>query len=86
MIDGSADKYPTCGMESTKALDETSFVRRRRGLLVAVAIDFSVDLGFVIAGVVALIVLAACHQHVGNGVWRINFGIGFILLVALLFL
>ncbi|KAK2484239.1 hypothetical protein H9L39_06031 [Fusarium oxysporum f. sp. albedinis] len=79
-------EYPTCGTGSTEASDETSFVRRRRGLLVAAATDFSIDLGFVMAGVVALIVLAAYHQHVGDGVWRINFGIGFILPVALLFL
>jgi len=79
-------EYPTCGTGSTEASDEISFVRRRRGLLVAAATDFSIDLGFVMAGVVALIVLAAYHQHVSDGVWRINFGIGFILPVALLFL
>ncbi|EWZ46257.1 major facilitator superfamily domain-containing protein [Fusarium oxysporum Fo47] len=83
---GAGGEYPTCGTGSTEASDETSFVRRRRGLLVAAATDFSIDLGFVMAGVVALIVLAAYHQHVGDGVWRINFGIGFILPVALLFL
>ncbi|KAL5601571.1 hypothetical protein FOBRF1_009104 [Fusarium oxysporum] len=83
---GAGGEYPTCGTGSTEASDETSFVRRRRGLLVAAATDFSIDLGFVMAGVVALIVLAAYHQHVGDGVWRINFGIGFVLPVALLFL
>ncbi|EXK43557.1 hypothetical protein FOXG_04605 [Fusarium oxysporum f. sp. lycopersici 4287] len=83
---GAGGEYPTCGTGSTEASDETSFVRRRRGLLVAAATDFSIDLGFVMAGVVALIVLAAYHQHVGDGVWRINFGIGFILPVTLLFL
>lgn len=86
MTDGFSGEYPTCGTGSTEASDETSFVRRRRGLLVAAATDFSIDLGFVMAGVVALIVLAAYHEHVGDGVWRINFGIGFILPVALLFL
>ncbi|KAM0193062.1 hypothetical protein ACHAPI_008011 [Fusarium lateritium] len=83
---GAGGEYPTCGTGSTEASDETSFVRRRRGLLVAAATDFSIDLGFFMAGVIVLIVLAAYHQHVGDGVWRINFGIGFILPVALLFL
>ncbi|KAM0079634.1 hypothetical protein ACKRZS_008245 [Fusarium odoratissimum] len=83
---GAGGEYPTCGTGSTEASDETSFVRRRRGLLVTAATDFSIDLGFVMAGVVALIVLAAYHQHVGDGIWRINFGIGFVLPVALLFL
>ncbi|KAM0476563.1 hypothetical protein ACHAP7_006813 [Fusarium lateritium] len=83
---GAGGEYPTCSTGGTEASDETSFVRRQRGLLVAAATDFSIDLGFVMAGIVALTVLAAYHQHVGDGVWRINFGIGFILPVALLFL
>ncbi|KAF9767351.1 hypothetical protein IL306_000093 [Fusarium sp. DS 682] len=70
---------------STEASDETTHVRHRRGFLVADATDFSIDLSFVMAGVIALIVLAAFRQHVNNGVWRVNFGIGFILPVALLF-
>ncbi|KAJ4249811.1 hypothetical protein NW762_012154 [Fusarium torreyae] len=82
---GAGGEYPTCGTGSTEASDETAYVRRRRGLLVAAATDFSIDFGFVIAGIVALIVLAAYNQHVNNGVWRINFGLGFVLPVALLF-
>ncbi|KAM0548799.1 hypothetical protein ACHAPJ_009796 [Fusarium lateritium] len=82
---GAGGEYPTCGTGSTEASDETAYVRRRRGLLVAAATDFSIDFGFVVAGIVALIVLAAYNQHVSNGVWRINFGLGFVLPVALLF-
>ena len=51
----------------------------------AVATDFSIDFGFVIAGVVALIVLEAYNQRVSEGVWRICFGLGFVLPVALFF-
>jgi hydrogenase/urease accessory protein HupE len=54
-------------------------------MLVAVATDFAIDLGFVVAGVVALIVLAAYHEHINDGVWRVSFGLGFVLPVALLF-
>jgi hydrogenase/urease accessory protein HupE len=60
-------------------------VRRRRGMLVAVATDFSIDLGFVVAGVVAFIVPTAYHEHISDGVWRVSFGLGFVLLVCLLF-
>ncbi|KAM0454393.1 hypothetical protein ACHAPV_008473 [Trichoderma viride] len=70
---------------SAEASDETAFVRRRRGMLVAVATDFAIDLGFVMAGVVVLIVLSAYHQHISDGVWRVSFGLGFILPVGLLF-
>lgn len=54
-------------------------------MLVAVATDFAIDLGFVVAGVVVLIVLACYHQHISDGVWRVSFGLGFILPVGLLF-
>ncbi|KAL7892111.1 major facilitator superfamily domain-containing protein [Trichoderma sp. SZMC 28014] len=70
---------------SAEASDETAFVRRRRGMLVAVATDFAIDLGFVMAGVIVLIVLAAYHQRINDGVWRVSFGLGFILPVGLLF-
>src|SRR5215469_458742 len=54
-------------------------------MLVAVATDFAIDLGFVVAGIVVLIVLAAYHQHINDGVWRVSFGLGFVLPVVLLF-
>ena len=42
-------------------------------------------MGFVIAGIVALIVLAAYHYRLSDGIWRVSFGIGIILPVILLF-
>jgi MFS family permease len=54
-------------------------------MLVAVATDFAIDFGFVMAGVVALIVLAAYHQRISVGVWRVSFGLGFVLPFVLLF-
>lgn len=78
-------QYPTGGAASAEASDETAYVRRKRGLLVAMATDFSIDLGFVIAGVVALIVLACYHERISVGVWRVCFGLGFVLPLGLLF-
>jgi MFS family permease len=78
-------EYPTCGTGSAEASDESEYVRRRRGFLVAVATDFSIDLGFVMAGVIALIVLEAYNQRISSGVWRVCFGLGFVLPVALFF-
>ena len=54
-------------------------------MLVAVSTDFAIDLGFVAAGIVALIVLAAYQQNISEGVWRVSFGLGFVLPVFLLF-
>lgn len=78
-------EYPTCATTSTEAADETLYLRRRRGILNAVATDFAIDLGFVVVGAIVLIILAAYHNHLGDGVWRISFGLGFILPAGLLF-
>jgi len=82
---GAGGEYPTCGTGSVEASDESPFVRRKRGILVAMSTDFSIDLGFVMAGVVALIVLAAYGQHINDGVWRVSFGLGFVIPVVLMF-
>jgi MFS family permease len=78
-------EYPTCGTGSAEASDESEHVRRRRGILVAIATDFAIDLGFVVAGIVALIVLAAYHEKTSAGVWRVSFGLGFVLPLILFF-
>src|SRR3569833_400212 len=58
---------------------------RRRALIVGTSTTFAVDLGFVVGGIVALIVLAAYSQQASDGVWRVTFGLGFVLPLALLF-
>ena len=73
---GAGGEYPTCGTNSTEAGDENATVRKRRGLLVAMVGDFAIDFGFVIAGVVVLIVLACFQQSNYNAVWRTCFALG----------
>ncbi|KAK3677901.1 hypothetical protein LTR78_001996 [Recurvomyces mirabilis] len=83
---GAGGEYPTCAAGSTEAADESQYVRKRRGILVALSTDFSIDLGFVGAGIVALIVIAAYNNHISSGIWRICFGLGFVLpLILFLF-
>ena len=85
LTERSLGEYPTCGTGSAEASDESEYVRRRRGILVAISTDFAIDLGFVVAGVVALIVLAAYGERVSSGVWRVSFGLGFVLPITLFF-
>ncbi|KIW76254.1 hypothetical protein Z517_11000 [Fonsecaea pedrosoi CBS 271.37] len=82
---GAGGEYPTCGTGSAEASDESEYVRRRRGFLVAVATDFAIDFGFVVAGVVALIVIECYNEKISSGIWRICFGLGFVLPVTLFF-
>ncbi|KAK9848364.1 MFS like protein [Penicillium brevicompactum] len=72
---GAGGEYPVCATSATEAADETAQLRKRRGFLVAVTTDFAVDLGFVAAGLVALIVLACYNQRGSEGVWRVTFGL-----------
>ncbi|GFF43595.1 probable metabolite transport protein GIT1 [Aspergillus udagawae] len=58
----------------------------RRGFLVAITTDFAVDLDFVAAGIVSLIVLACFQQEVKGGVWRVSFIIGIVLPILIFFL
>ncbi|KAG4438161.1 hypothetical protein IFR05_006372 [Cadophora sp. M221] len=76
---GAGGEYPVCGTSAAEASDESPQVRKKRGVLVAMSTDFSIDLGFVGAGIVALIVLACYHNKSAEGVWRICFGLGIVL-------
>lgn len=81
----NSGEYPTCGTGSTEAANETSYSRKKRGILVALATNFSIDLGFVVAGIVALMILEAYDENVSDGVWRVSFGLGLGLPVIVLF-
>ncbi len=74
-----------CGTSTAEASDENANVRKRRGLLVAMSTDFAIDTGFVIAGVMALIVLSAYSDNTEVGVCRICFGLGIVLPLTLFF-
>ena len=78
-------EYPTCAATTTEATNDSVSARKRRGLLSAITTCGAVDAGFVAAGVVVLIVLAAYQQDLSDGVWRVSFGIGIVLPFALLF-
>ncbi|GIJ87829.1 hypothetical protein Asppvi_006742 [Aspergillus pseudoviridinutans] len=83
---GAGGEYPVCGASATEAADETADLRRKRGFLVAITTDFAIDLGFVAAGIVSLIVLACFQQEVKGGVWRVSFIIGVVLPILIFFL
>ncbi|KAJ5754233.1 Major facilitator superfamily domain general substrate transporter [Penicillium manginii] len=82
---GAGGEYPVCGTSATEAADESHGLRRRRGFLVAITTDTALDLGAIVAGIVAVIVLAAYNHHNSEGIWRICFGLGFILPIAVCF-
>ncbi|KAJ5737857.1 major facilitator superfamily domain-containing protein [Penicillium malachiteum] len=82
---GAGGEYPVCGTSTTEAADESHRLRKRRGLLVGMTTDFAVDFGIVSSGVVAVIVLACYGKEETKGVWRICFGLGFVLPLVICF-
>ncbi|KAG5950729.1 hypothetical protein E4U53_004492 [Claviceps sorghi] len=82
---GAGGEYPTCATSATEAADENEGVRKRRGILAAMGTEFAINMGFITAGAVALCVLAAYGWRVGEGVWRICFGLGTVLPAGVLF-
>lgn len=73
---GAGGEYPVCGTGATEAADETEYARKNRGFLIGMVGDFACDFGFVLAGIVAIIVILCYHQRLSSGIWRVCFGLG----------
>jgi MFS family permease len=76
---GAGGEYPVCGTGATEAADETTNVRKHRGFLIGMVGDFAIDFGFVIAGVVVIIVILCYNQRLSSGIWRVCFGLGLVM-------
>lgn len=87
---GAGGEYSTSGSSATEAADETAYVRKKRGFLIAMVGDFAIDFGFVLGGLVTLIVLAA-YGSTGDtlfhpdGIWRVCLGLGLVAPLAVFY-
>ncbi|KAJ7195129.1 major facilitator superfamily domain-containing protein [Mycena pura] len=82
---GAGGEYPVCGTAAIEAADETEHVRKWRGLLIASVGDLAIDFGFVLSGLVPMIVMAAygyglttVSTHGYGGIWRICLALGLV--------
>lgn len=75
---GAGGEYPTCGTNATEASDEQKHTRNMRGFLIAMVGDFAIDFGFVLGGIVPLIVLACFNYSNYPAVWRTCLALGLI--------
>lgn len=69
-------EYAVCTSQAVECADSTEAMRKKRGLLVAVATNAAIISGFVGSSIVSLIVIAAYNGKASDGIWRICFGIG----------
>ncbi|CAI6335162.1 unnamed protein product [Periconia digitata] len=82
---GAGGEYTVCTSQALECADSTPEMRRRRGMLVAVSTNAAIISGFVGSSIVSLIVIAAYGGKPSDGIWRICFGIGIILPLAIFF-
>ncbi|KAK2025672.1 MFS general substrate transporter [Colletotrichum zoysiae] len=82
---GAGGEYTVCTSQALECADSTEAMRRRRGLLVAVSTNAAIISGFVGSSIVSLIVIAAYNGEPHDAIWRICFGVGIFLPLAIFF-
>ncbi|KAF5985509.1 glycerophosphoinositol transporter [Fusarium bulbicola] len=75
---GAGGEYTVCTSQAVECADSTEAMRKRRGMLVAVATNAAIISGFVASSIVSLIVIVAYKGVPHDGIWRICFGIGIV--------
>ncbi|KAG0323496.1 Plasma membrane permease, mediates uptake of glycerophosphoinositol and glycerophosphocholine [Podila horticola] len=69
---GVGGEYPCSSTNASESADKV--INGRRGFLVSLATNFMIDMGFVLAGIIPLILaVAGCSDEV---IWRLSFGLG----------
>ena len=91
---GAGGEYPVCSTGATEAGDETSSVRKWRGLIVGLVGCTAIDIGIVFGGVLPLAILAGfgytsttpdnASMHL-EASWRITLGLGCIIPATVFF-
>ncbi|POR33123.1 hypothetical protein TPAR_06649 [Tolypocladium paradoxum] len=82
---GAGGEYTVCTAQALETADGTEAMRRKRGMLVAISTNAAIISGFVASSITSLIVLAAYDGEATDGVWRICFGVGIVLPLAIFF-
>ncbi|EIM87179.1 metabolite transport protein [Stereum hirsutum FP-91666 SS1] len=81
---GAGGEYPVCGASAIE-VSNGPLTRKRRGLMMSLTCDLMADLGFVIGGIVPLVVLFAFHQSHFEVVWRLCLAIGAVLPLSIFY-
>jgi MFS family permease len=75
---GAGGEYTVCTAQAIEVADSTPEMKKRRGMLVAVATNAAIISGFVGSSIVSLVVIKAYDGQPSDGIWRICFGIGIV--------
>ncbi|KAI8063464.1 putative metabolite transport protein [Gongronella butleri] len=79
---GTGGEYPCSSVVAGESAEESG---RERGFWLIVSGDFVIDLGFLVATIVPVILLAICGEGGLEVVWRLSLGLGLILPVTVFY-
>ncbi|KAH8886452.1 MFS general substrate transporter [Thozetella sp. PMI_491] len=79
---GAGGEYPVCTTMAAEAADDAPNSKSWRGFLTAISTIVAIDLGFVLAGIIPMIILSITREQHYELVWRLSAGIGIIIPLA----
>ncbi|KAF7727649.1 hypothetical protein EC973_007307 [Apophysomyces ossiformis] len=79
---GVGGEYPCSSVTAGEAAEESG---RSRGLWLILSGNFVIDIGFVLATIVPVILLAICGEGALEVVWRLSLGLGLLLPINVLY-
>lgn len=82
---GAGGEYPVCTASAAEAADDEVATTSSRGLITAAATIVSIDLGFVLASLVPMLLLLMSKDKNYELIWRISIGLGALLPLSILY-
>jgi MFS family permease len=81
---GAGGEYPVTTTMAAEATEDTAKAKSWRGFFTAVSTIVAIDIGFVLSGLIPMIILAITHEKNYELVWRLCVGIGMVLPLMIL--
>lgn len=82
---GAGGEYPVCTASAAESSNDHPSTKSHRGFITAAATIVSIDLGFVLASLIPLILLLITHGGNYNLIWRLSVGLGLILPLSIFY-
>ncbi|CZR57757.1 related to GIT1-Glycerophosphoinositol transporter also able to mediate low-affinity phosphate [Phialocephala subalpina] len=82
---GAGGEYPVCTATAVEAADDQAATSSHRGFITAAATILSIDLGFVLASLIPMLLLLITKDQHYELIWRLSIGLGAILPLSIFY-
>lgn len=82
---GAGGEYPVCTASAAEAADDQAATASHRGFITAAATILSIDLGFVLASIIPMILLLITRDTHYELIWRLSVGLGAVLPLSIFY-